>query len=93
MKAMMPVQRCEVYSQLPLQGYSLTLESPRTRSKPVEPVKQQRNEDEDPLQHVHKRQAGEELHLVVVGLDAIGRFGIGDEVLDQKRADGHDAGQ
>ena len=59
----------------------------------VERVIEQGQEDEAPLQHANERQAGEELDLVVVGLRALGRLGVGDEVLEQECADGNDAGQ
>src|ERR1019366_2223806 len=59
----------------------------------VDPVIQQRQEDEHPFQHVHEWQAGEELYLIVVGLNALGRFRVGNEVFNQESADGHNAGE
>ena len=51
------------------------------------------NENENPFQHAHRRQAIEELHLRRVGRGAFQRLEVGDEMLQQKCADGNDAEQ
>jgi hypothetical protein len=53
----------------------------------------ERQKDESPLQHPHQRQAVEELHLRGVGGGAFERLKVGEDVLDQERADGDDAHQ
>src|SRR5262249_55235991 len=61
--------------------------------KPVESVVQNRNIYAGDLQDRHKRQAGEKLHLVGVGVRPVGGEGVGDEVFDQEGAHGHDPAQ
>ena len=57
----------------------------------VQRVIEQRQKDEQPLHPMYEGQAGQKLYLIVIRLRAFHRFGVGDEVLNQECADGHDA--
>src|ERR1035441_1363077 len=59
----------------------------------VSSVEGQRDEDEDPLQHAHQRQRVEELDLLSVRQRTVERLEVGEEMLQQERADGDDAGE
>ena len=56
-------------------------------------VEGERNEDERPLKDADQRQAVEEFDLLRVGEGAIPGFEVGDDVLDEKGADGDNAGE
>jgi hypothetical protein len=51
------------------------------------------DEDQSPLEDADQRQAVEELDLRGVGGGAFERFEVGEDVLDEKGADGDDAGE
>src|ERR1051326_26951 len=61
--------------------------------KTVKRMIKDRNVNADCLQHQHKRQPGQKLYLIAVGFPAVGGEGVGDEMLDQERADGDDSAE
>src|SRR5579863_810318 len=61
--------------------------------KPIERVVENRQPDAEQFQAYDKREAAQQFDLFGISRGSAGREGIGNEVLNKKRADGNDAAE
>ena len=92
---MPPVQRCAVYIQLPVQGYSDRISVAAIPDvETVERVERDRQPDAKQLKKEDQRKICQKAHLPGVGVRPADRGGVGNQnVFEQKRAHGNDAGK